>query len=1309
VAGREIAGVLEALTGGRKQVEVALTLLSLPPSLTDNVATRLAKLELDSTRSCESLVVSLHFTESTVSFDQEWRLDEDLRNELLSRRSKLNGHEVQAHKLLLDIRSKFLEDVDVGPLPRYLISNPGYCFHTTELDANQGLACYRQTWKPENSPDQWLLGALAEEQQEQGTIPSWAIEPSFFRAMNMELAGDWQMAETYFEQVVDTDIVDLYVGVASHHLGIIKFKKHGDLDRARQLLEKAIEVASLIGDSKLQAFALNTLGGVLRAKKDYAAAIQALQKSVDLGHRLDLMEHQAQSYNSLGAALRAIGEDEEARVAFEKSLEYGEILGDRQHLIHVFTSLGSLERRYGSLDEAVQMLKEAQSLAEIEGRPRLLAVVLNALGSAYRSQGKLSAATECLVESLRIGHQLNDKRHLSHVLRSLEQLGEELLTLGLSLRRSGDLNQAVSSLSEAAEVFKKLNESETLVRTLNTLAAVKRAGGDLEGALVVIERALRLAKREQISKSIAHLLVTKASISRDAGEYDKAKTALEEAIKRAVLLEDHRQVSIGRYNLAEVWRELGREEEAALQISLGMDAALKSRAPDLEEQFGRLASEFCTELLLFAKVADSAGNDRDTHEALKAVASLVERVTDIASEIRLRTTLAALLRRQKKLEEAEAQLQIALSLAKASDDIELEVLVENTRATLLRDQGKHGLSVELLARMRTIATSNNLLKQFVFLSNTLASVLEEVGDLNGAARILKEAVVAASDLDNQKLVDQSLRSFLSLANNLTTSGAELRREGEIEEAERVLFGIVQLLREIHFTEARGYAENTLAALKRQQGRVEEAKAIIEKTLQDLEQSPGHRLNNRLRAHLLNTLAAAGRDSGDFEDAVADGIRGLKAASTVADERLEISVRMTLASIYRRTRSWGDVIRQLRSIRTLSEREGVRLDISLLRGMAQFRKELGDLDAAATDLREAAQQAERRGVARPGEIWFDLALVRKEDGRLVDSLKALEEAEASQDVLSRPRSHFKILNTKAAVLRDLNQLPLALEVVRKAIKSAERSQDKNSVAVGLNTLATIQRDMVNFEDALQAYEKIVSMCRSDSSISSIDVGSINVSRKSIAKVVRRIHDRPQGADGVLAKYFRGLGQALARSGERHLAKHSLSRSLSYGLSKRAERSARATLANVLFRLGEHEEAIAEYEQVFELGWDDSRLRGSYAESLYKAGRAFSHAEEQYKKSIAIDAEQENAFVRTWYALALASQEGREEDAQKLALEGVKIQPEHAAVLTNYARVLILLGGRHRIKLAREALNKAIDTAPEGFHWPWTVLLDLPDSV
>lgn len=189
----------------------------------------------------------------------------------------------------------------------------------------------------------------------------------------------------------------------------------GNSEQAVARGRRAVELAELSGDRRLQAAALNTLGKVLNENGIGTEARVVYERAVamETEHRGEMHPRVATALNNLATVLGDAGELEGALSMLERSLAIRRAMLPHAHR-HIATGTANVAEtlvRLGRYDEALPLYVEsAEVFAEVEGEDSWYhAVVRTQVGSLFRQLGRHDEARASL--DIALEHLRDDPLH----------------------------------------------------------------------------------------------------------------------------------------------------------------------------------------------------------------------------------------------------------------------------------------------------------------------------------------------------------------------------------------------------------------------------------------------------------------------------------------------------------------------------------------------------------------------------------------------------------------------------------------------------------------------------------------------------------------------------------------------------------------------------------------------------------------------------------------------------------------------------------------------------------------------------------
>lgn len=301
------------------------------------------------------------------------------------------------------------------------------------------------------------------------------------RAEAYELSGSLRHAEAAYSSLIVAATRQRDHGtlaVAFRRRAVLAHQA-GDAARARSALQQSYAVATMLGDRRLTAETLNTMGGLELETRNLAAAETALLEAEALASGEPAVL--ARVEQNLGIVANIRGEHEAAEAHYRKSLAAYEALPDPHGSAIAHHNLGMLAADRGEYARAAEHYDRCERLAEPSGDAHLVALcllnraeVLVALGQAPEARRDAEAA-ERMFQGLGAHFDAADVHRV----------------LALCDRAEGQLRQAEARLERARELARltgsRLTEAEVL-RDLGRVCGEMGRGGE---AVALLREAAR--------------------------------------------------------------------------------------------------------------------------------------------------------------------------------------------------------------------------------------------------------------------------------------------------------------------------------------------------------------------------------------------------------------------------------------------------------------------------------------------------------------------------------------------------------------------------------------------------------------------------------------------------------------------------------------------------------------------------------------------------------------------------------------------------------------------------------------------------
>jgi len=266
----------------------------------------------------------------------------------------------------------------------------------------------------------------------------------------------------------------------------------GDSSRARALCARSSAVARGLGDSRLVAEALNTMGGLELETGAPAAAAESFRLALGFaGEEWDLWGRIEQN---LGTVATVQGHGAVARWHYARSLRAYRRGGDRRGCAMVLHNLGMLSADHRRWAESQRYFLKARRLARAVQDYHLQALCHLNSAEVELALGRPEAAEQSAEAARHLFEELGTKPDLAAVWK----------ILGMASREAGRLNLADARLRTAIELASSTGNALTRAESLLELARTHQAFGRPADVLATLGEAyllfLSLGARAEMSE-----------------------------------------------------------------------------------------------------------------------------------------------------------------------------------------------------------------------------------------------------------------------------------------------------------------------------------------------------------------------------------------------------------------------------------------------------------------------------------------------------------------------------------------------------------------------------------------------------------------------------------------------------------------------------------------------------------------------------------------------------------------------------------------------------------------------------------------
>jgi class 3 adenylate cyclase/tetratricopeptide (TPR) repeat protein len=353
-------------------------------------------------------------------------------------------------------------------------------------------------------------------------------------------------------------------GLAALWAALARLYQSGDSDRQLEAAERALELATQLGDDGLIISAEVSRSHALWELGQEDEALRVLEDVIPRAQDAGDMHTLARALNNTGVYYQRRGDLDKDRVYHERALEIHERRGDRGQIISGSMVLSMNAFLVGNWSQARQYLDRADEVLESLGSTGLATWPTAARGWMALREGDLEAAERYAEEAAQLANSAGGEWR-----RLVARLGAEI-----ALRR-GDPAEALARLQPWLAESSWRDDASFL----ETLAWVHLENGDIDDAARLIAEGIELARKYKYRTDLPSVLVMAGVVMTKQRQWKEANRYLDEAL--TMTREMHMPFEEARALLAlgSLLRLQGQGEEAryALEQALGIFGRLGAR------------------------------------------------------------------------------------------------------------------------------------------------------------------------------------------------------------------------------------------------------------------------------------------------------------------------------------------------------------------------------------------------------------------------------------------------------------------------------------------------------------------------------------------------------------------------------------------------------------------------------------------------------------------------------------------------------------------------------------------------------------
>ncbi|NEO87825.1 MAG: CHAT domain-containing protein [Spirulina sp. SIO3F2] len=262
-----------------------------------------------------------------------------------------------------------------------------------------------------------------------------------------------------------------------------------------------------------------------------------------------------QTLTWLGAVNYRLGNLDAAQKIYNRLLTLHRQTGDRFSEAQTLSALAELQEIQGQYQQALQTQEQALALWQTQTYRSGEALSLNHLGRLAQTLGEPEQAREYYEQTLAIVRTVENRQGEAATLNNLGQVYD----------RQGKTAEAIAQYQAALQLWEQLGNRRNQAAALNNLGYAQTAN-EPESAQANLEQALKLWQAVGDRRGEASTLSNLGVLLAQKEQYLAAQQYQEQALKLRKATGDRLKEALTYYRLAQVKRQLGKQQPALQDI-----------------------------------------------------------------------------------------------------------------------------------------------------------------------------------------------------------------------------------------------------------------------------------------------------------------------------------------------------------------------------------------------------------------------------------------------------------------------------------------------------------------------------------------------------------------------------------------------------------------------------------------------------------------------------------------------------------------------------------------------------------------------
>jgi len=361
------------------------------------------------------------------------------------------------------------------------------------------------------------------------------------------------------------------------------------LEESARYAEKALDLATQLGDRKGMADAMNRLGNARYFTGDYEEALEHYLQSLEIRTDIDDIEGIIGSYNNLYILHIATGNSNEALECLHKALTISELNGDENQIAYFSNLLGSRKSEMHDFEKAVSHIDRALRIFERTGNREGKASVLLTRGAMYRRMSLYDEAQVNYFRALEYFRETGNQNGIASVKNNI----------GIIHKHLGHLDIALEYFNRSLDIYNETGVNTTgIASILNNIGIIWYEKGDYPAALDYYKKALENYDAAGQNQGIATTSHNIGILHTKMGNYAEALDSYNRSVEINSRTGNVFSLANNYNNLGEMFYLRKEYDSAGRYLEKALEMAMDLNAKEL------IAENYLFQSVLFSELED---------------------------------------------------------------------------------------------------------------------------------------------------------------------------------------------------------------------------------------------------------------------------------------------------------------------------------------------------------------------------------------------------------------------------------------------------------------------------------------------------------------------------------------------------------------------------------------------------------------------------------------------------------------------------------------------------------------------------------